>query len=133
VNPLTAEDIISRDVNISDTCEIEDILVFLDFHLPPFKEKEAPRMPIVTLATGSSLAPANPYVNPYAFPVDRNVSQKRADPAISEKQLRALTKKHLLLMLRDSEKELVQAKELLATYQAIFEHWQGIEGSRLYE
>ena len=40
---------------------------------------------------------------------------------ITDKQLRALSKKHLLLMLRDSEKELWQTKNLLLSYQAMFQ------------
>ncbi|MCL1951632.1 MAG: hypothetical protein FWF60_02270 [Oscillospiraceae bacterium] len=76
---------------------------------------------------------SSPYVNPYALPANSGVPQKPAGRAISQKQLQALTKKHLLLMLRDSEKELAQAKELLEAYQAMLGRGQGTGGRRLYE
>ena len=48
-------------------------------------------------------------------------------PTITTKQLRALSKKHLLMMIHDLERELQQEKEfkeyLLQAHQAIFSRW----------
>ena len=53
----------------------------------------------------------------------REIIKKPQRPRITDKQLQALTKKHLLMMIRDLEKELIQEKKekenLLMIYQAL--------------
>lgn len=70
--------------------------------------------------------------NPWVLPAAPAAQPPEPAPAITQKQLQALTRKHLLLMLRDSEAELQKTKKLLEEYQKLLEHWQGRKGVNLY-
>jgi len=126
VLPQTGWDILSEN-------EMDDMIGLLDPCLSSSGTKDGFQLAGAALVRASPSALSNRCANPYAHPANYGVPQKRTGQAITQKQLQALTKKHLLLMLRDSEKELAQAKELLAVYQAMFEYRQGTEGRRLYE
>ena len=57
------------------------------------------------------------------IPDKREITERTQKPLITDKQLRALDRKHLLMMIRDLEKELAQEKKekenLLMVYQMI--------------
>ena len=57
-----------------------------------------------------------------AIPVPRKPREPEEKPAITQRQLRALKRKHLFIMIRDLEQELQQVKkekaEILLAYQA---------------
>ena len=92
---------------------VDDLMELLDSCLP-------------ALRPGQSCWPINPI-----WPSDQlsvfDMQFASMQPTISKKQLRALSKKHLLMMIHDLERELQQEKEykgyLLQAYQAMLPRW----------
>ena len=71
--------------------------------------------------------PMRSFNEPDNSPENRMAEEKAAESIITEKQLRAFSRKHLLMMIRDLEKELAELKkenkhkeELLRAYQSNF-------------
>ena len=65
---------------------------------------------------------ADKSANPFPENFDKKISETVTESKITDKQLRVLNRKHLLLMVRDLEKELEQIKlesqNLLVTFEA---------------
>jgi len=111
-----------------ETKTIDEIMQSILEDLPPLPPA-APFLPRVE--NNDAIRETKPIINGLPgnlFNINDNKklihdNKKQAEPKISDKQLRALNKKHLLMMLRDLEKELAREKEekenLLLAYRLI--------------
>ena len=103
--------------NNVDEADMDIMLGLLDSCLSSPRPIGTPQMAGAAPGNGFPVTPSD--ISP--------ITRSQTDSAITKKQLRMLSKEHLLVMLRDAEKELQQERKenghLLLMYQAIIELW----------